>query len=267
MLAQLPEAARADLLRSQAQTIDPQAALGKVSMLPAAVCQFEFEDEPGVTMRDFEGVILGHHKRKVLWDRPYGTQPVSDDEKAPACASPDGTYGIPRANFIHPALGDRPATGTETITCANCPLAQWGTGARYNPTANPKGKACTEQKSIYIAVPGRMIPVELVISPSSLSAFDQYILRLTGRMTPVQAVVTKFTQERVERGPKKWAEARFADVAVLDSTAFGQILDMRQTFLRAIDPHAVVPAAPPPAAAGQAAAGSASTELPETPDF
>lgn len=278
-LMQMSDDVRRDLLRAQTSDIDPQTSFPKVLVLGGGAGMFELKDAPGDTFRDFEGVILGHHKRNILWDRPYGTTVENEEENPPACSSQDGVYGIPRRGFHHIGLvpagaATRPADGIESVACATCPYNQWGTGDMFNPNANPKGKANTNQRSIYILRPDEEVPVELIISPTSLKAFDDYVLRLTSQMIPVQAVSTRFSQEVHNRNGKRWASITFAKVRELNPDEFDGVLRRRQLYARGIDPS-LRNAPPTPATVASAAAppdgeydGSDTEDrLPDTPDF
>jgi hypothetical protein len=231
----LPEDVKADLLRAQMSAIGTTLELPRVKIMAAGVGMYEFTDGTNETVREFSGVILGSHARNVLWDKKFGSARSDDDEKFPACSSRDGITGIPRAGFEHAALSG-PAEGTETIDCATCPYNQWGTGNLLIADKNPKGKATTNQRSVYILTADRRLPVELVLPPTSITAFDEYMGRLLNRSTPVQAVVTKFTQKVTEKGSLKWANAIFTTERPLTQEEFNDVLETMTRFRASIDP-------------------------------
>lgn len=260
----LPDDIRADLLRAQADSIQTPQTLPRVKIMGAGAGLYEFDDS-GETTQTFRGVILGNHPRHVLWDRAFGSEPdARNPDGLPACSSLDGRIGTPRPGFAHAALQGRAATGAERIDCRQCPYNQWGSGALLIATQNPRGKAVTNQRSIYIVMEDRESPVELVLPPTSLSAFDEYLTLLLNRHLPVQAVVTEFSQVRQEgRGGNRYAKATFRMVSTLDQETFSTIMDKREQFWSSINPQTqAATAAVEEADAEVVTGGDADDELP-----
>lgn len=229
----IPDDIREDLLRSQIDQIDTQLRLPRVKIMAAGACLYEFSDTLD-TVREFRGVVLNSHPRNVLWDRPYGEGGDNDEDRAPACMSDDGRHGTPRPGFAHVALGGPEALGNELIECRSCPYNQWRSKELIGQAG--KGKACTNQKAVYVAVEDREQPVELILPPTSLPIFDEYLASLAGRGIPVQAIVTIFRQERRERGSMRWAVASFTEGEPLDAESFEAVLDKRVRYRAAITP-------------------------------
>lgn len=240
----LPDDIRADLLRAQSESIETPQALPRVKIMGAGACLYEFADTSDTTPT-FQGVILSNHSRNVLWDRAYDDRPETDnpEDSLPACSSVDGRIGMPRVGFRHEALGGRPALGTERIDCRTCPYNQWGTGAKLITTANPKGKAVTNQRSVYIMVEDRDSPVELVLPPSSLTPLDEYLTMLMNRHLPVQAVLTEFSQVRKTKGRMTYGVATFRMVSTLDEQTFQAVMAKREQYLNTITPQTPAAAA------------------------
>lgn len=234
----IPEDIRADLLRVQAQSITTNQRLPRIKIMPAAAGLYEMEN--GNTTREFEGVILGHHARNVLWDRPYGSASASDDEKGPGCRSPDGLVGIPRAEFVHAALQQRgnpvavAATGDERIDCATCPYNQFG--SKQLVGGSGQGKAVTNQRAIFIMLAGRNVPFELTVTGTTIPLFDEYLMTMLNRNLPVQAVTTIFRQERKEKRGLRWAVATFTQGDVLDQNDFDAVMTAYHRFTTSITP-------------------------------
>jgi hypothetical protein len=230
----LPADVRADLLRAQQDSIETPQALPRVSVMPAGAGLFEFEDT-NETTPTFRGVILGNHGRNVLWDHKYGEAP--EDVKLPACSSNDGKYGVPREGFAHAGLPDgQEGDGVLMVECRTCPYNQWGSGAALIPDKNPKGKAVTNQRSIYILLEEREFPVELVLPPTSIPGFDEYLTTLLNRRVPVQAVVTEFRQEVVRRGQYRVGTVRFSNQSTLDQEVFARVMEVRSQWMHQISP-------------------------------
>lgn len=243
----IPDDIRADLLRAQQGMVGDRLKLVQAKVMAAGAGLFEFTDT-NETVRDFAGVILGSHQRNVLWDRPADVQPASDEEKGPACRSNDGRIGVPRAGFAHAALQPRNAqpggalvraTGTEQIQCAACPYNKWGSKGlmpqMIRPGGSTKGKAVTNQRAVYVLVPGRETPVMLIVAPTSIPAYDEYIGNLVNRNTPVQSMFTIFKQEIKTRGAQRWAVLTFQQGETLGNDAFNKVLSVRARFIDTIN--------------------------------
>lgn len=241
----LPDDIRADLLRSQADQISTPQRLPTISIMNAGANLYEFSDTQD-TQREFRGVILNSHPRNLLWDKRYGSEPERDAEgneiqSMPACVSSDGKFGVPRPGFAHAALQGRIATGTERVACATCPYNQWESkGLLFPEDRGKKGKATTNQRVVYVMVLdeegrfSRETPMELVLPPTSLVSYDEFLATLLNRSTPVQAVVTKFAQTRVEKNGFRWSVATFQAERALTEDEFNAVMAKRATFRNAI---------------------------------
>lgn len=226
---------RKQLLQEQGEQLS-FVEIPRLSIMAAGAGLFEFGDT-NETTRTFEGVILSSHGRNTMWDRSYGEAAPEGSSSGPACSSGDGQVGRPRAGFEHAALHGE-AEGTESIACGECPYNQWGSVALVGKTG--KGKACTNQRSVYLVVPGSELPYELILSPTSLRAFDQYSATLLNQGFPLPSVVTVLSQNIVERGTMKWAQATFKMGEQLDDDTFGAIRDKMQKYASAISPRALL---------------------------
>lgn len=240
----VPDDIREDLLRTQAESISTPQRLPRIKIMPAAAGLYEFTDRtPSVTEREFNGVILGSHARNVLWDGAYGDD-RPEGERAPACSSRDGKVGVPRQGFAHAALQSGngsivAATGEEMIECASCPYNAFGSKRMISESGSPKGKAVSNQRSVYIALEGRRSPMELVITNMSIPPFDEYLNSLLQRDIPVQSVVTTFKQELKNRvgSSGRYAVATFSSAGSLSPEAFNRVLALRTEYLSFIRPQ------------------------------
>lgn len=242
--AVIPDDVRADLLRSQAESIGTPQRLPQIRIMPAAAGQYEFKDT-NETTREFRGVILGSHARNVLWDGAFGEERAEAD-RGPACQSRDGKIGTPRAGFAHAALQelDRQvlAAGDEQIECATCPYNTFGSKRLISEQGSPRGKAVTNQRSVYVAIEGRRSPMELLIVSTSIPPFDEYLNSLLQREIPVQSVVTHFKQELKNRvgATGRYAVATFTNEGALSPERFAQILQLRTEYMSFIRPQDAV---------------------------
>ena len=233
----LPPDIRADLLRAQAASITTAVALPTITIVGGGAGLWEFSHDHS-TADKFNGVVLNNHPTNVLWDRPYGGQALAEDDpnRFPACSSTDGIVGVPREGFAHAGLNGGVGDGVATVECRTCPYNQWGTGAMFKQNGNPKGKAVTNQRKVYILLDGNQVPFELTLPPTSLGPFDEYLTSLLNRNVPVQAVVTEFRQEKKQKGQMKYAEARFSMVGTLTDEQFQAVMQKMQQYRTAINP-------------------------------
>jgi hypothetical protein len=237
--ANLPVNIRDDLLAAQAESLsDPN--LTRVKIMGAAACLYEFQDTND-TERSFDGVVLNYHPRNVMWDKDYGDESSGEDE-GPACSSVNGVTGRAREGFEHKALNGDIADGSEVIGCKHCPYNKWGSKRLITEKGNAKGKACTNQRSLYIMMEDRLTPVELTLPPTSLAAWDEYLMALVNKQLPVQTVITKFGQEKKEKKGVAWAQATFEMVANLDEESVVKVFEAREQFAGAIAPEDTAPA-------------------------
>jgi len=236
----IPDDIRADLLRQQGESVQTQQALPRIQIMAAGAGFYEIEDG-GDPVRAFSGVILNNHPRNVLWDKKYAANDAAaDDEGLPACFSADGDWGVPREGFRHPDLPDGlVGNGVLMVGCARCTYNQFGSGAALIADKNPKGKACTNQRGVYIMMEGRETPMELRLPPTSLLAFDAYLTSLLNRGVPVQAVLTRFAQETKTRGTGKYSVATFAAERALSPEEFQAALTKRARYNRQMTPQVI----------------------------
>lgn len=257
-LPALPDDVLNDLLAAQAGEMGDRIDIPRVKVMPAGVGMFEFADNND-TVRDFTGVILGSHAKNVLWDKQFGQQSSNEEENLPACSAQDGRFGTVREGFVHLGLpgnrrflnggvataaaqaeavsnGGVAGTGVEQVECRTCPYNQYGTGRVFRPQSSEKGKANTNQRVIYVLMEDRMLPVALVIPPTSLTAFDKYVGDLLNRRIPVQAVVTKFSQEVLGTGGVRYGTVKFSQADRLDAQTLQHVLAQRTKYMAYINP-------------------------------
>lgn len=234
----VPDDVMQDLLNAQRQSIEGPQALPQIKIMPAGVNLFEFTDT-GETKSTFRGVILNIHSRNVLWDHKFGAD-VPEDERFPACSSADGRYGSPRPNFRHAALEGQAAQGDELIECRTCPYNKWNTGNLLIADKNPKGKAVTNQRVVYILLEDREAPMELVISSTGINPLEEYTANLLNRRVPMQGVVTEFGLATQTKGTMRWSGPTFRNIRNLDQQEFAAALRIRQEYWNSITPPEIM---------------------------
>lgn len=232
-LAILPDDLRRDLLAAQREQVSTFQRLPRVKIMGQGSGVFEF-GATGDTKRDFTAIILNSHQRNVLWE-PDSVR--ASDDAPPACRSNDGKIGVPRQGFAHVMLNGVAATGDERIQCSACRYNHWRSAGLIDPNPrNPNGKAVTNQRSLYLLVEGFDAPYELVLSPTSLKNYDQYLVTLAAQNIPVQALLTHFSQEVKGSGSNRYGVAKFANAGLLDGDTFNYVLQKRREYERHITP-------------------------------
>lgn len=96
-----------------------------------------------------EGIILYNHNTNAYWEE--GSE--YDMNTSPVCTSVDGKTGY----------------GDPGGACAECPFNQYGTD-----TNGGKGKACKNMRSLYILQNNAPLPINLLLPPTSLKAFNDF---------------------------------------------------------------------------------------------
>lgn len=239
----IPDDIRADLLREQGESVQTQQKLPRIQIMAAGAGFYEIENG-GDPVRSFVGVILNNHPRNVLWDKKYAdTEGLKDDEGQPACNSADGDWGVPRDGFRHPDLPDgKVGNGVLMVGCSKCTFNQFGSGDLLIADKNPKGKACTNQRAVYVMMEDFETPLELRLPPTSLAAFDEYLTKLLNKGIPVQSVVTRFSQVQKPRGTGKYSVATFEVERVLTPDEFQNVLTKRARYNKQMTPQVIAEA-------------------------
>lgn len=145
------------------------ADLDRVRAPGAGGLAWEIQTLEGAELaQELVGVIVEQREVRAYWASEYeggGTPPT--------CASPDGDVGY----------------GEPGGVCATCPMAVFGTAR----DGKGKGQACRLMRLLFILRPGSLLPMVLVVPPSSLRAVKQYMFRLANEATKYSTVVTSFT--------------------------------------------------------------------------
>ena len=126
------------------------------------------EGDPEVTS-ELEGVILCHKYSRSYWEGEY-----SGGDEPPDCSSSDGRVGEVRDGF----------TGNAGGTCSECAQSKWGSGAN-------NGQSCKLTKHIFLLRSGELLPILIVLTPSSLKEAKKYFRRLLSHQIMPYEVVTR----------------------------------------------------------------------------
>jgi hypothetical protein len=123
----------------------------------------------------------------------------STDGKTP---SPDGLFGDFGAraaeNPPRPILG----SPTPVRSCAGCPMDQWGTAPE-----NGKGKACKQQKLLFVLEEGATLPMLIAVPPTSLKSVRAAMIELTAKTrSHYSGFLLRFTLVKRSNGSNDYGE-------------------------------------------------------------
>ena len=128
----------------------------------------EGEVEPAKALT---GIIVHHKTARAYWESSLED---SGGGAPPDCKSADGTTG----------------NGTPGGNCAKCPMNQFGSDSRE------RGKACKEMKLLFLLKPDSLLPIVVVLPPTSLQPFKKYLMRLTSAAVAYSRVETEIKLEK-----------------------------------------------------------------------
>lgn len=131
-----------------------QLGFRRVKIPSGGQLQFELPsddpDNPDYT-KFLDGIIVYSHNSCAYW--PQGED--YDDNNPPACQSTDGKVGY----------------GTPGGICADCRFNQYGSDTK----GTGKGKACKNQRVLYLLRSGEVMPIQLPLPPTSIRPYTDFV--------------------------------------------------------------------------------------------
>jgi len=124
----------------------------------------------------FEGIIVAWREPRSYWLK--GLDEGGGGGQPPDCSSDDGERG----------------TGTPGGECAECPLAQFGSGKEQ------RGQACKQMRLLFIVRENALLPIALFAPPTSIANIRKYFLRLASEGKRYSDVVTRFSLGKATSG-------------------------------------------------------------------
>lgn len=132
------------------------------------------------SVKELEGIIVTWQSPRSYWreslDDTGGGQP-------PDCASTQGVFGD---GEYGPGSDENPSG-----RCDQCPMNEWGSAD------DGRGKACKEQRLLYLLRENSILPVLVALPPTSIQPLRKFMLRLASEGIPYYAVTTKLGLNRV----------------------------------------------------------------------
>jgi len=136
----------------------------------------EGEDHP----KTLDGIIIHMADPRSYWAQGFDE---SGGGTPPDCQSEDGVSGY----------GSRSEGEPEGHhSCATCPLAQFGSDHRG------RGQACKAQKAIFMLREDTLLPICLVLPPTSLGFAKKYFMRLLSHNVMASGVITRWELQKVQ---------------------------------------------------------------------
>jgi hypothetical protein len=161
------------------------------------------EDEAS---KQIEGIILFHKASRAYWESKY-----SGGSEPPDCSSNDAETAEPRDNEDGPSV-IIPATRddvTGRLLCHTCGNNAWGSAPNRDDGSKSKGKACRETRQVFLLTPKRMLPVVLVLPPTSIRVFTRYLMGLADEGVNWRGITTTVTLVKREGDGPAYSEADF----------------------------------------------------------
>ena len=154
--------------------------------------------------RHIDGVIAYFRDPRSYWSTSFEDQPGTP----PSCSAADGMFGV----------------GVPGGECAKCALAQFGSATPKKGQKESRGQACRQMRFLFVVTPERMLPIIVVVPPTSLKEMRKYFLRLASEQIPYYGVVSRFALKKTKnKDGIEFSEIVPAVAARLDAEQVGRI--------------------------------------------
>ena len=159
----------------------------KVKIPGGGVLQFEMEsDNPERPdyAPELEGILLFNHPANSYW--PEGEE--YEDNTPPLCQSVDGKIGY----------------GNPGGLCASCGFNTFGSAS------NGRGKACKNQRTLYLLRSGEFVPIQISPPPTSLTPYNSfYNAAFARRQRPLYSSIVRIGLKRMSSNGYDYSVATF----------------------------------------------------------
>ncbi len=181
--------------------------------------QLQFEltgedpDNPAYA-RYLEGVILYSHNANAYW-----AGGKNDSENTPPdCQSMDGKIGY----------------GCPGGLCADCAYNRFGSDT--DPKGTGRGKACKNQRIIYLLRSGEVMPIQLSLSPTSLRPYSDFVnAAFVARRRGVCGSVVQIGLKKRSNGKDDYSVATFRRLYDFTGEELAQIRAYANSFKEQIE--------------------------------
>lgn len=125
-----------------------------------------FVDPLGNSLDELRGVVVHKQQIRGLWNK--------DDVLI--CSSLDCVTGDECDDEGRSIVTGTDASGNPIFKkrpCSSCPQNEWGS-AVDDAGNRRRGKACKEQRRVFLMVPGYQLPIVVTLPPTSIGVWDDY---------------------------------------------------------------------------------------------
>lgn len=173
-----------------------------------------------VDTKELVGVVVFSKLVRAYWQTSYDEGEGND---VPDCSSSDSAQAFPPNAEFTPPAEQHPNGG---FACATCELAKFGSGE------GGRGQACQQRRLLFMLTEKDVLPFVVSLSPTSLKAASDYMLRLTRAGVPYWKVITRVTLDKFT-DPKPHARAVFTKAGDVDPDALASLAQYRDALIPA----------------------------------
>lgn len=161
---------------------------------------------------EIRGVIISFNKSRVYWKSDF-----EDVSGPPDCVSHDGRTG----------------EGNPGGICKLCPLSKFG--------ENNESPPCREQRIVFILPEENILPIAMVLPPTSIFPFKKYLTRLGSKAIPVFSVITSFKLEKeTSSGGIKYSKLKISMAEKLEREEIEKIKTYSEKIKTVLSSHSVL---------------------------
>lgn len=210
----LPDVAAADTgftKEELAEDMDGlQLGFKRVKIPSGGQLQFEVPtedpDNPDYT-KFLDGVIVYSHNSNAYW--PTGED--YDDNTPPSCQSTDGKVGY----------------GAPGGLCVDCPYNRYGSDTK----GTGKGKACKNQRVVYLLQSGEMMPIQLSLAPTSIRPYTDFVnAAFLSRRRGVCSGLVRIGLKKKSNGKDDYSVATFQKIRDFTGEELAQVRAYADSF-------------------------------------
>jgi len=192
-----------------------QLSFQRVKIPGSGQLQFEVPtgdpDNPDY-VKYLDGVIVYSHNANIYW--PDGED--YDDNNPPACQSMDGKLGY----------------GTPGGICATCPYNCYGSDTK----GTGKGKACKNQRVVYLLQSGNAMPIQLSLPPTSIRPYSDFVnVAFLSRRRGVCAGLVRIGLKKKNNGKDDYSVATFRKLYDFTGNELAQIRAYANSFQKQVE--------------------------------
>ena len=213
----------------------------KVKIPGGGVLQFEMEsDNPERPdyVPELEGILLFNHPANAYW--PEGEE--YEDNTPPLCQSVDGKIGY----------------GNPGGLCASCGFNTFGSAS------NGRGKACKNQRTLYLLRNGEFVPIQISLPPTSLTPYNAfYNAAFARRQRPLYSSIVRIGLKRMSSNGYDYSVATFCKVRDLSGEELAAVKAYADRFRLQIKNTLTEQAASKEMESGAIEVGPGSMDLPD----